>query len=443
MPKRTGESCSSRRAAQRGRAEFAGALLVAALLPQLTTAEPTPVWTAEPDHAVSSASTPARSPHTASPDESAEPRRYLLGDWGGGRSWLEDHGVTPGVVYTLDLFGTPRGGNPRYQPFSAFGNLELSVEVDTETAGGWQGGRFLVHARNLIGANERLNRRLFEPFDPVSEFSVGQTTQISNLFFEQQLLGERLVMKVGKQDASMDFAVSDAAGAFLNAGIEPAANVPMPAFPFPSLGLTLLGDLSPEARWAGGIFGSDFDGNALTDSGLFKGKVFAIGQLAFDGQIGNVGGTTTLGAWYRHTPPPGNYAGPPTNGAYGIYLLIEQRLISERPGGGGDEGLSGFFQISWTPADQSNFDLWVGGGLVYRGLLPGRGQDVAGIAALRAGPSPAYERLGFSREVVIECFYEWHVTPWLSFRPDFQYFSRSAGTPNSVAALGLRTVIDF
>ena len=248
-------------------------------------------------------------------------------------------------------------------------------------------------------------------------------------------------MKIGKQDASVNFAASETSWAFLNAGIAPASNVPMPAFPFPSLGFTLLGELLPNVRYAAGVFGSDFDGNAITDSGLFEGEVFSVAQVAVDSRVADLDGTYTLGAWYRNTPPPGNYTGPPIEGAYGLYLLIEQRLLSERPGG--DEGLSGFFQISWTPPDQSNFDLWVGGGLVYQGLLPGRSQDRAGIAALRANPSPAYERLGFTREVVIECFYEWQVTQWLHFRPDFQYFSHSAGTPNSVAALGLRTVIDF
>jgi len=423
------------------------ALLAAALLPQPTRADPLPARTEEPERSSAPAGAVPRSAVTGPvPEPQPEPttsQRHLFGDWGGGRTWLEERGITPGAVYTIDLFGTPRGGDPRYKAFSAFGNLEVSLEVDSERAGGWRGGRFALHARNLVGGNEQLNRRLFEPFDPISEFSVGQTTQISEVFFEQQLLGERLVMKIGKQDASVNFSASEASGAFLNAGILPAANVPMPAFPFPSLGLTLLGDLPSNVRWAAGVFGSEFDGNALTDSGLFKGKVFAVGQVVANTRVADLDGSYTLGAWYRNTPPPGNYTGPPIEGAYGLYLLIEQRLLSERPGGEGGEGLSGFFQISWTPPDQSNFDLWVGGGLVYQGLLPGRSQDRAGIAALRAGPSPAYERLGFTREVVIECFYEWHVTPWLRFRPDFQYFSHSAGTPNSVAALGLRTVIDF
>lgn len=385
---------------------------------------------------------PATTEHAAE-RESWLHRRYLLGDWGGARRWLAEHGISARIIYTVDLFGNPSGGDPQYKSFSAFGNLGIALQVDSERAGWWRGGKLTFHARNLAGEGNRINKRLFSPFDPVSDLSVSRTTQVSDLFFRQELWGDQWVIKVGKQDASADFSASDVSGAFLNAGISPAANVPLPAFPDPSLGLALLGKVTPQLSVASGVFGSEFDGNAMTDSGLFRGRVFGIAQVRLATQLAAMPGTTTVGAWHRNAPPPTNYEGSKKDGAYGVYLLIDQTLFLERPGTKHRDGLSAFFQISWTPPDRSNFDLWVGGGLVYQGLIPGQPRDRLGVAVIRAGPSPTHARRGFSREVVVECFYEWRVTNWLRFRPDVQYFSRPAGTPNDALAVGLRTMIDF
>jgi porin len=411
------------------------------------------LWLAAPGSAHATEGLPGLPTNPVGPDsattgheaerESWRHRRYLLGDWGGARRWLGEQGITARIIYTVDLIGNPAGGDPQYKPFSAFGNLGVALQVDSEKAGGWRGGKLTFHVRNLAGDGNRINKRLFSPFDPVSDLSVSRTTQVSDLFFSQELWGDEWVIKIGKQDASADFSASNVSGAFLNAGISPAANVPLPAFPDPSLGLVLLGKVTPHIGFATGVFGSEFDGNAMTDSGLFRGHVFGIAQVRLATQLAAMPGATTFGAWHRNAPPPTNYAGPKEDGAYGLYLLIDQTLFRERPGSGYPEGLSAFFQISWTPPDRSNFDLWVGGGLVYQGIIPGRPRDRFGIAAVRAGPSPTYARQGFSREVVVECFYEWRVTRWLRFRPDVQYFSRPAGTPNDALAVGLRTMIDF
>src|SRR5262245_49074549 len=38
----------------------------------------------------------------------------LTGDWGGDRSWLDDHGVTPGGNYAPEIFASPQTDQPRY-----------------------------------------------------------------------------------------------------------------------------------------------------------------------------------------------------------------------------------------------------------------------------------------------------------------------------------------
>jgi len=69
------------------------------------------------------------------------------------------------------------------------------------------------------------------------------------------------------------------------------------------------------------------------------------------------------------------------NGNYGVYFLADQTLWREK--GKDDQaqqGLVGFFRVAGAPSDRNLAQLGIDGGLVYKGLIPGRDWDTLALA---------------------------------------------------------------
>lgn len=82
-------------------------------------------------------------------------------------------------------------------------------------------------------------------------------------------------------------------------------------------------------------------------------------------------------------------ASPASNGIprehsdnWGFYGMADASIYQTESG-----GLSGFVRIAGGPGDRNLISLYVDGGLTYKGLIPGRDDDTAGIAA-------GYARIG-------------------------------------------------
>ncbi|TWU31611.1 carbohydrate porin [Novipirellula artificiosorum] len=81
--------------------------------------------------------------------------------------------------------------------------------------------------------------------------------------------------------------------------------------------------------------------------------------------------------------------------------------------------------------------LGAAAGVVYRGLLPGRDEDVigAGIAWARLNLG------GTNQETVVETFYKAQVTATVSMQPDIQYIASPSGIYRDALAVGLRFTV--
>jgi porin len=149
-------------------------------------------------------------------------------------------------------------------------------------------------------------------------------------------------------------------------------------------------------------------------------------------------------------------------GDYGIYGVIDQMLY--RVPSTNDQGLSAFARAGGVPNDRNLIDFYADGGVVYKGLTPGRPNDRVGIAA-------AFARVGDNArgldadiglfgnffypvrtsEAVIELTYLAQLKPWLLVQPDLQYvINPGGGVLNSngsqrrnALVLGVRSSINF
>ena len=76
---------------------------------------------------------------------------------------------------------------------------------------------------------------------------------------------------------------------------------------------------------------------------------------------------------------------------------------------------------------------FVGGGVSYQGLLPGRGSGITSAGIIYGTFSHAIPRT--TAETVLEANYQITVTRWLSVTPDLQYIIRPAAAAPSATRL--------
>jgi porin len=146
----------------------------------------------------------------------------------------------------------------------------------------------------------------------------------------------------------------------------------------------------------------------------------------------------------------------------GIYGMIDQMLY--RVPGTDDQGLSAFVRAGGVPNDRNLINFYADGGIVYKGITPGRPDDKVGVAAALArvgdnargldadiGQFGNFYHPVRSSEAMIEMMYQAQLTPWLMVQPDLQYIVNLGGgvlNPDGTLrknawVIGIRSTINF
>jgi len=191
--------------------------------------------------------------------------------------------------------------------------------------------------------------------------------------------------------------------------------------------------------------------------------VFAIAEVQYGINGGDkpdgLPGTYKVGAYYNSQPfadQRRNSAGDSLAGLgadatgrarrnnYAFYAVADQLLIREP--NTRDQGLGGFIRVMGTPGDRNLVNFYADLGLTYKGLIPGRDSDTAGLALGIARISDTASKLdsdtalatgGFypihRHETVLELAYQAQIAPWLQVQPSAQYvFNPLGGVPDPV-----------
>jgi porin len=158
----------------------------------------------------------------------------------------------------------------------------------------------------------------------------------------------------------------------------------------------------------------------------------------------------TLGYWhYSSHFEPWSAIGSSDgrHGNQGGYAVIERRLTHvDRALPDDKRGLAAFFQAGIAAARFNRIDQYVGGGLVYTGVVASS-EDRVGVTLAHALFSNDYRRWQAGNGVrigraenVVELTYRRSVTHFLTVQPDVQYVIRPSGqrTLHDALAIGLR-----
>ena len=431
------------------------------------------------------------------PSDTAPPdfwhRDTLTGDWGGLRAALADQGIAISAAYTAEVFANVQGGIKRGATYD--GLLLPQVDIDLNKLIGWQGASFRVSM--IQGHGPSLSQGWVGSLMGVSNtVAIPPATRLYNLWLQQNLFDDVLSVRVGVMNVDAEFMTSQTASLFMNSTFGWPAwtgfDLPGggPAYPLSSPGVRVKLQQAPEgAYFQTAMFSGDptgHDGSNSLSTPIPSGTVLALTGGAFIiaeagyavNQAKDAKGPPMafkLGGWY-HTSNRFqdqrldtlgiSLASPASNGIpreysdnWGFYGIADTSLYQTESG-----GLSGFVRIAGGPGDRNLISLYVDGGLTYKGLIPGRDDDTAGIAA-------GYARIGNNargldrdtqvfgdpffpvrnQEVVLELSYQIALTPWLTLQPDLQAIFNPGGhvqNPDgsirrNALVLGLRSALTF
>jgi porin len=341
--------------------------------------------------------------------------------------WLAAHGIELGLVSRADVLSRVQGGlsgshAPRYR-----GHIDFVTTLDLEKLGLWSGGTVVLVAQN--GHGQGISERHVGDVQLLSNIDAHSFTQMSEWYLEQALFHGRLRLKVGRQDSAVDFGLVDFGAEFLNASFGVIPTNPLPTFPDPALGVSAFAEVTEEVTLGVGVYSA-----TPIRWGLLRGTTFGAEVAWAPGAGGGAAGTRyRAGAWYMRDPLD---AGDP--GTSSFYAALDQVLYRE---GGSDQGLSGFLQVGTSTGAPNGVSDYVGAGLLYSGLIPGRDEDRVGVGVAharlpaRAGAGPT--------ETDIELLYRLSPWSWITLQPSLHWVLSPGGEDRTAVVAGLRIEVAF
>jgi len=370
---------------------------------------------------------------------------HLTGNWGGARSALADRGVTIDLFYASEAF-TARGES------SVLGHVDAAITLDTHKLGLWDGGTFYALGQNNHG-NSGITSTVGSA-QPVTNLEADPYTQLTELFFEQTALDERLRIRIGKQDANRDFGTPRFGGNFINNNFGMYPTSPLPSYP--TTGLGALVAVQPVAWLTGkaGIYegNPDVGGFGLTSAFQSGNGYTLVGGAAATHHYGPAdrdGGTTSAGAWWRSgdfmevgSPGSGGAGMPRTfDSNAGWFVQNDERIYLHPSDPDDPRGLTVILRASWARPDRTPVTRYAGGSAAWHGIGPRRNDTVG----LGAGYFRVAEPLGGSPgpgdEYFVEAFYKLRLTAFFSLQPDLQWFHHPGGDGTNALVAGLRVKV--
>lgn len=264
------------------------------------------------------------------------------------------------------------------------------------------------------------------------------------LFLKKSWNDNHYLLKFGRYPAGDDFFNESVYWNFQNNALTGTFVVlPFTSFPFSTWGLTLYTEPKDEFYVQSGVFEVPTWNMMKSDA---RGLDWSFRKGAGISWVSQTG-------WKRgsrdKTLAPGNYNiglvcnwtdRPEFTGynmrdgfAWGGYLQANQKVYTER--GRSGQGLTLFGALIYSPnSDSTPIPLFIMGGAVYVGLIPGRDNDILALGCALAyfskdlpPPSSANDLIPGKAELDIELNYKVSLTKFLYVKPNLQYIANPSG----------------
>lgn len=396
-------------------------------------------------------------------DEPLFTRERFLGNWWGARSFLEDGGLTFDLTLTTVFQHNAHGGLQTKNSHTVSGVYALELTLDLAAMKWIDGGKVYALAEGgwsngvdrFVGSLMSVNYSVFGDEEIV----------LSELWYEQSLLDEKIRVRMGKINLTLDFDTNafanDYGSQFLHLGLCNTPNIPFPAEWYGAHGIQIM--IAP-CDWfyvGAGVADADAVNTRTGFDTAYHGpdNFFSIYELGFkpvwETNWGRLPGSYRVGLWHdpraKETFFEDRYgyrlSVPLKRDDAGFYASFDQAVFREHPLDPEDEqGLGLFARYGYAHSDVNEIEnFWSVGGQ-YQGLIPTRDDDVLAFGVASGILSDKLTRIGGNpqHETVLETYYRIQVFPWLTVSPDLQWILRPGGeTGRDAFVYGLRVQMSF
>lgn len=340
---------------------------------------------------------------------------------------------TTEMSYTADVFANTRGGRNSGTGLRYKGLLDLVVTMDLDAANFGPGGRLVAHGvqshgeflNDFVGATQDVTNIDAPPFTALGEY-----------FWETDLANDSGLIRIGRQNPARMFSVLGPAASFINPGFVKSPNNAVPWYPAPTLGASSQLYLSDQLDARIGVFAG---GDQVTQWGWHdRDQIYSVAQLNRAYDIDGRPGDLQVGFWHQSGTHGAIGGGNVHRGNHGFYMGWDQLIWNERCNP--DQGLSTFLIYSWAPGNRNRVNHHYATGLVYRGLIDGRDDDLVGVGLSIIDHS---DRLNIDTESTIEVYYRASIGEYIFVQPDLQYISSPGGVQADALFVGFRFAVDL
>jgi porin len=349
-------------------------------------------------------------------------------------------GIGIGFTYKGEVFSNLSGGYDKKSVY--LDNFDLVFDFDLGHIFNWNGARVNFYILGNHGGDPSEYAGAAQGISNIASF---QTWKLYQFWLEQNFLNDNLSFLFGLYDLNSEFDTRETSSIFINPshGIGPdfsltGKNGPS-IFPTTSLAFRTSYNISENFNIKTAVF-DGVPGDPNTPGGthiLFHSDdgVLLAGELTYHSESKElVPGyyKLSVGAWtYTDSFDKLNKFdtdGNPVmqNGNAGAYISAEKFLFSEP--GSGSEGLSAFVRLGIADHEVNQVHHYLGAGIHYTGIIPGRENDVIGLAVASIANSDNYINLLADQdykadkyEHIFELTYILKLNDWLNIQPDFQY----------------------
>ncbi|WLG94689.1 carbohydrate porin [Pseudomonas sp. FP198] len=409
----------------------------------------------------------AGSAHAA--DAFSADSKWMTGDWGGERTKLIEQGIDIKADYVGEMGANLDGGYNDDKTARWSGQFGLGVALDLEKLAGWNDTEAKIQFTRRDGRNIS-NDRIGDPRAGTLSSSQevwgrGQTTRLTQLWIKQKYFDSKLDVKAGYFGEGEDFNTFPCEFqnlAFCGSQAGNWATGIWYNWPIMQAAIRVKYNLTPELYAQIGAYNqnpSQLENNnryKLSGSGT-KGTLIPV-ELVWSPKLNNLPGEYRVG-YYKSTAKADDVRedingddAATTGNAYrshsskhGYWLVVQQQLTTHN--GDASRGLNIAANATVHDKDTNVVDNYQSLMFVYKGPFDARPKDDVGIGFARihvnedvkknaeltnaANGVSDYDDPLFaplrSTEYNYEINYGFHVTNWLTVRPNLQYVTHPGG----------------
>lgn len=363
-------------------------------------------------------------------------------------------GIDLGVSLIADYFSNLSGGIQSEASF--VNNVLLTAGFDMEKLAGINRLSFYLSTLGINGGAFLQNSGAIQG---ISNVAGANQWKVYEAWIEQSFINDKFALLFGLYDLNAEFDVRESSVVFANPSFgigfdyaQTGKNGPS-IFPHTSLALRLKVEVSKSLE----ILAAAFDGvpgSLDNEAGLHikwnqDEGVLLTSEIIFSPQEKKYGkdySKFSIGAWYYTSKFEKTDDGLKENGNSGIYVSGEQFIYSENSST--EQGLALFGRLGIANSSFNSSDFSIQAGFNYIGLIPGRDEDMLGLAFTSIHLSKEFrniEQLDIKYETILELTYSFQLNEWLRLQPDFQYIFNPVLAPEAGYAFvaGVRTEISI